>query len=140
MHAAACGPLAPAASSCAARPGPLRLAFTFLCGAALYAAFMIALADFRMFAHQDKAAHALASFLLVLLLRRLLGLRPRTVAAVAVCIGGLLEMLQFFQPGRSPDMLDFLSDVLGALVAFAAVWARVRHCGGKGAAGADQGR
>ena len=113
----------------------MRLVVTCLCGAAIYAAFLVALAHCQFFPHQDKAAHVLASFLLTFLLRWSLGLAPGAVAALAVSVGGVDEILQLFQPGRNADPLDFLADVSGALVGCAALWVSFRFCGTPGVRG-----
>ena len=97
---------------------------------------MTTLAHCRFFTHQDKAAHVLASFLLTLLLRWSLGLAPGAVAALAVSVGGVDEILQLFQPGRNADPLDFLADVSGALVGCAALWFFFRFYGTDGVTGA----
>jgi len=110
------------------RPRPVRLAVTWICGVVMYEIFMFGLTHYRFFEHQDKVVHVLASFLLSILLRWSLGLEPVAVAVAAICVGGLDEMLQLFQPGRHADPLDFLANVFGTLLACMtlALWLRPR--------------
>lgn len=105
---------------------PWRVVVTCLCGTVMYSGFMAALAHFRLFPHQDKAAHVLASFFLTLLLRWSLGLETAAVTGAALGVGGVDEMLQVFQEGRNADPLDYLADVLGAFLACAVLWQHSR--------------
>lgn len=102
----------------------LRLVVTCLCGVGIYQASMIGLTHCQCFEQLDKVVHVLASFILTLLLRWSLDLKPVAVAAVAVCVGGLDEILQLFQPNRNADPLDFVANFLGALLA----WLFLRFC------------
>jgi len=74
----------------------------------------------------DKAAHFVASGLILWSLGVLFRRLPRTWgAALAVAIGGAVEVIQHFT-GRDPSWGDFLADILGVATALLlwAIWRR----------------
>lgn len=76
----------------------------------------------------DKAAHALAFYILTLLLFSIAPRRRRTdLALAALALGILIELSQGLT-GRSLSILDFLADALGVAAATAPAWIeRFRH-------------
>jgi VanZ family protein len=87
-----------------------------------------------LFPHQDKLLHAIAFGLLGFLV--LGGLRPgkdgysRGQLLLAIAIAGtygvLDEVHQHFVPGRMPDVLDVLADLIGAVLGVYLLHAFVR--------------
>jgi VanZ family protein len=77
----------------------------------------------------DKAQHfgayAVLAILLSLVFQKTswsLAVRYATVFVVVVSYGALDEWLQHFIPGRNPDILDFVADVLGATFGIVVHW------------------
>lgn len=68
----------------------------------------------------DKVAHALAYAVLGALLAWATG-RPGLAVALATLYGVSDELHQAFVPGRTPDVLDLVADLLGATAGAAAV-------------------
>lgn len=68
------------------------------------------------FPYADKVAHGVAFGVLAVLIY-LAWRRPWWVVTLASLYGVSDEVHQFFVPGRSADVTDWLADTLGALVA-----------------------
>jgi len=86
----------------------------------------------------DKLFHAGAYGVLGLLVSYALGVRSRRAALLAVLVSSLYgasdELHQYFVPGRSCDVFDWLADTSGAVVAVGllGVWQRrARPAGGE---------
>ncbi len=61
----------------------------------------------------DKVAHATFFFVFSLLLTRLVGLPMALVVTLALIVGALDEMHQYFLPGRDPGLDDWVADAIG---------------------------
>jgi VanZ family protein len=73
------------------------------------------------------AAYALLSLLAILGWRHVV---PAWHLALAAAVFGLLmEFLQAFAPGRSPEWLDLLANSTGAVIGLASAWAIIRLAG-----------
>jgi VanZ family protein len=98
-------------------PARLILRVLFLLGAAVVAVLSLLPAhDLPKVAVSDKIEHAGAYFVLAILGG--LGLRERRsllfLFIVLCAMGGAIELLQAFSPGRSPDVFDALANATGA--------------------------
>jgi VanZ family protein len=73
----------------------------------------------------DKAEHSIAWFVLAGVGLAFWPARPRRVAAFALALGALIEVLQAVMPlGRDGDWRDWVADSVGVMVALL-VWAAV---------------
>ena len=98
-------------------PARLILRVLFLLGVAVVAVLSLLPAhDLPKVGVSDKLEHAGAYFVLAILGG--LGLRARRSLAylfILLCaMGGVIELLQAFSPGRSPDVFDALANATGA--------------------------
>lgn len=98
-------------------PARLVLRVLFLLGAAVVAVLSLLPAhDLPKVAVSDKIEHAGSYFVLAILGG--LGLRERRSLLflfILLCaMGGVIELLQAFSPGRSPDVFDALANATGA--------------------------
>jgi hypothetical protein len=82
------------------------------------------------FPHDDKVVHATLYAVLGGLLRLATG-RVGAAVAIAAAVGMADEIYQSTIPGRSPDPLDWVADVLGAFAGAALVTALARSRWGR---------
>jgi VanZ family protein len=68
-----------------------------------------------MVAKADAIYHLSLLFLLSMIL---LPLKRRSLAVLLLVIPGLIEIVQFFVPGRVPDFIDAFHGYLGILLAY----------------------
>jgi VanZ family protein len=104
-------------------PRPLRLALYALASAVL---LYICLAPTETLPNPrigDKWEHAAGWFVLTALGLLLSPRRPRAIAAYALALALVIELLQAAMPlGRHGDALDFAADAVGVALAFAFAW------------------
>lgn len=74
----------------------------------------------------DKWVHALTFFLLTLLFSWALALRPVWVFALMLLLGAFDEGAQYFLPGRTASVGDWLADAAGAGLALVCLLLRPR--------------
>ena len=81
-----------------------------------------------LFTHQDKIFHMGAYFIMGILAWRFFNdcfSKPTVVILVSLCFSSIYGMSdewhQSFVPGREADVLDWLADTLGALIALVAI-------------------
>ena len=71
-----------------------------------------------LYGHGDKIAHGLAFMAVYTALAWALhGWRVWTLTLLAAVLGAVSEMQQYFMPGFTPSILDWLADVLGIYIA-----------------------
>ena len=100
------------------RPSPRRIARILFLLAALAISILSLLPqrDLPKVGVSDKVEHLVSYFVLAILgSLAFRGWRSLLLLFVALCaMGGLIELLQAFSPGRSPDVIDALADGAGA--------------------------
>jgi VanZ family protein len=115
------------------RPAPRRIAriLFLLAAAAITVLSLLPQHDLPKVGVSDKIEHLLSYFVLAIL--GSFAVRERRSLLylfVLLCVmGGIIELLQAFSPGRSPDILDAIADGAGAAagVLIGAAFARVRR-------------
>ena len=73
---------------------------------------------------QHFAAYALLSLLVILSLNKTLS--AWKLALLAALYGGLMEVLQTYAPGRSPEWLDLVANTMGVAMGLAVAWVLTR--------------
>lgn len=100
------------------RPSPCLIAriLFFLAAAAVAVLSLLPQRDLPKVGVSDKLEHALAYFVLAIL--GSFAFRERRsllYLLILLCaMGGVIEVLQAFSPGRSPDLIDAIADGAGA--------------------------
>jgi VanZ family protein len=88
----------------------------FLAAAAVAALSLLPQGDLPKVAVSDKLEHALSYFVLAILGSFAFRERRRLLYLfILLCaMGGVIELLQAFSPGRSPDLIDAIANGTGA--------------------------
>lgn len=104
----------------ASLPRPLRLVLYAVATAILMAMCLTPQADLPSAHMGDKIEHTIAWFVLTMTGLLLSHHRPRAIAAYALALGALIELLQATMGfGRNGDWRDLLADALGVAAALA---------------------
>ncbi|WP_421933485.1 VanZ family protein [Phenylobacterium sp.] len=102
-------------------PRPIRLALYALASAILTAMCLVPQKELPSVGMGDKIEHSIAWFILTATGLLLSHRRPRAIAAYAVGLGALIELLQATMGfGRQGDWRDLVADSLGVAVALLA--------------------
>lgn len=104
----------------ASLPRPLRLALYAVATAILLAMCLIPQQELPSAPMGDKIEHSIAWFVLTMTGLLLSHHRPRAIAAFAIAVGAVVELLQATMGfGRHGDWRDLMADTMGVVAALA---------------------